>query len=546
MSEGDRTEYKSLTLVTRASPAWDDVARECVCFANGRGGTLILGVEDGETEPAAGQRVPPHLPETLFKRLSERTFNLTPTFPEIRVTLNGGEVLEVAIPPSHSVACTRKGTYYARISDECQPVMPEDLLRLVAEKGAVVWELMPSQVPASSADPALVDRLLTGLRSSDRVKEGVRSKTDAELLSHYNLSTGGRLTHLGVLWVGRREHRARLLHSPIIQYIRYGDLDRKVDKEIFGDDYTMSPWDQLEAITSLVVWNESVEVSRGLFRDRVPHYDIEIVRELVANALVHRAYTIRGDIFVSLYRNRLEVHSPGSLPYGITPRNILHERKRRNESLARLFHDLKLMEGEGSGYDRVYSILLSSGKPVPEVREASDRVEVTVRGHDLDKRALLVVSEADRMGPLPERERITLGLLARSGPVSKIQLAESLSLSTSRDADDWLGTLIERSLVVRTGRALGTRYGVNPALLKRAGAKTKTSLVDIQPHRLLELVRTDLKHFPASQIRDILERIGPEISRRRVQRALQALRDDGTVVMQGERGRARYSLAAEA
>ena len=57
-------------------------------------------------------------------------------------------MLVVVVTPSHSVACTRKGAYYARISDECQPVMPEDLIRLVAEKGAIVWELLASAVPA--------------------------------------------------------------------------------------------------------------------------------------------------------------------------------------------------------------------------------------------------------------------------------------------------------------------------------------------------------------------------------------------------------------
>lgn len=546
MSETDRTEQKSLTVVTRANPGWDEVARECICFANGRGGTLILGVEDGEAEPPEAQRIAPNLPDTLFKKITERTINLTPAFPEIRATASGGEVLAVVIPPSHSVACTRKGAYYARIADECQPVMPEDLLRLAAEKGAIVWELMLSQVAASDADPSHVARLLKRLRESDRVKEHVRAKTDAELLAHYDLVSKKRLTHLGVLWIGRREHRARLLHSPIIQYIRYDDLDRKTDKALFGDDYTMTPWEQLDAVSQLPVWDESIEVSRGLFRDRVPNYDVEIIRELVANALVHRVYTIRGDIFVSLYRNRLEVHSPGTLPYGVTPRNILHERKRRNEGLARLFHDLKLMEGEGTGYDRVYSILLSSGKPAPEVREGPDRVEVTVRGIDLDRSALLVVAEAATMGELPERERITLGLLARTGPMSKRQIADALSLTSTAEADAWLGGLAERALVVTVGRASGTRYTANPTLLKWVGSKTRTSLVTIQPHRLAELLRTDLGRFPGSQISEVMERIGPEISRRRIQRALQALRDSRVVVMSGERGQSRYALVSNA
>ncbi|WP_244494188.1 MULTISPECIES: ATP-binding protein [unclassified Ensifer] len=58
-----------------------------------------------------------------------------------------------------------------------------------------------------------------------------------------------------------------------------------------------------------------------------------------------------------------EVVNPGRLPLGVTRQNVLHTTVRRNEHLAKLFHDLKLMEL--SGYDKVYEILLSQGRPAP-------------------------------------------------------------------------------------------------------------------------------------------------------------------------------------
>lgn len=63
----------------------------------------------------------------------------------------------------------------------------------------------------------------------------------------------------------------------------------------------------------------------------------------------------------------------------MTPQNVLHTTVRRNEHLARLFHDLKLMEREGSGFDKIFEVLLSQGRPAPELIELHDRVEVTVR-----------------------------------------------------------------------------------------------------------------------------------------------------------------------
>ncbi|MBK8348467.1 MAG: hypothetical protein IPL08_12900 [Saprospiraceae bacterium] len=71
---------------------------------------------------------------------------------------------------------------------------------------------------------------------------------------------------------------------------------------------------------------------------------IEVVRELVVNALVHRTYTTRGDIFINIFPDRMEIHSPGRLPYGVTPKNILSQSIRRNEYLSKVFYDLGLME----------------------------------------------------------------------------------------------------------------------------------------------------------------------------------------------------------
>ena len=95
-------------------------------------------------------------------------------------------------------------------------------------------------------------------------------------------------------------------------------------------------------------FRESYEVAEGMYRRSVPVYDEKAVRELLVNALVHRPYTQMGDIYLNLHPERLEVVNPERLPLGVTPRNMLHSSRRRNESLARVFHDLGLMEGERS------------------------------------------------------------------------------------------------------------------------------------------------------------------------------------------------------
>src|SRR5690606_36763960 len=112
----------------------------------------------------------------------------------------------------------------------------------------------------------------------------------------------------------------------------------------------------------------------GLYRQKLPAYDPRVVRELLVNALVHRPYTQRGDIFLNLHPDRLEVVNPGRLPFGVTPRTMLHASRRRNERLATLFHDMRLMEKEGSGFDLMFDVQLSQGRPVPVPRESVDSV----------------------------------------------------------------------------------------------------------------------------------------------------------------------------
>ncbi len=55
--EGQGVDLKSLKLVTGRRADWDEMAKHCVAFANAQGGRLLIGIEDGEAEPLAGQKV---------------------------------------------------------------------------------------------------------------------------------------------------------------------------------------------------------------------------------------------------------------------------------------------------------------------------------------------------------------------------------------------------------------------------------------------------------------------------------------------------------
>ncbi len=280
-----------------------------------------------------------------------------------------------------------------------------------------------------------------------------------------------------------------------------------------------------------------------MFRSVVPAYEEVVVRELLVNALVHRPYTQRGDIFLNLHPDHLEVVNPGRLPLGVTPANILHASRRRNDGLARVFHDLGLMEREGSGFDTLYERLLSTGRAAPITREGIDSVHVTVARRVLHPGVVRLVTDADEHYRLTQRERITLGMLAQTEGLKAGELADRLALGDTTQLRPWLGRLVEHGLVEQVGRTRGTRYFVPPDLLRASGLDERTTLRRVQPHRLRALILEDLERYPDSTSTEIHGRVGSEIPARTFRRALKELVDQDRVESTGRTKGKRYRLA---
>jgi ATP-dependent DNA helicase RecG len=540
-TEGQTLDQKSLRYALGKHEDADGLACDCVGFANAAGGTILLGIEDGQDEPPASQRVADDYPDRLRNRIAQITVNVGLTARKV-VSANGGEFVEIQVfRNEQSIAAKSDGRYFIRVSDETRRVLPDDLGRLMAEKNSFVWELQTTRrIPQHACDEAKLADFVRQVRASDRVSEFVRGKVEGEMLEHYLFVKSGCLTNLGILWIGRREDRAALLYAPEIQCIKFDERGRKVRKQVWND-FSLNPLELVEAVWREVPdWKEFYELPDGLFRKSVPHYDEVIVRELLANALAHRPYTQRGDIFLNLHPDRLEVHNPGLLPIGVTPRNILHTSSKRNPHLAKVFYDLKLMEGEGSGFDRMYEVLLTSGRPIPEVREGDDRVAVTVRKQIARAAIVDFMMKADQTFPLTQKELIALGLLAQHEALTAIELVKTLELARAEDLKFWIGRLKDWGVVNARGRTKATEYFVEPTVLRTLEFQGGTTLKGIERHRLRELVLRDLEIYRNASISQIHNRIGNEIPRRKLQHELKLMVQAGDIGKQGQRKHTVY------
>jgi ATP-dependent DNA helicase RecG len=102
--------------------------------------------------------------------------------------------------------------------------------------------------------------------------------------------------------------------------------------------------------------------------------------------------------------------------------------------------------------------------------------------------------------------------------------------------------LLELGLVKSAGRTKATRYFVDPDIVRTLEMPPTTTLGRIEPHRLDALIIEDLQRYPRSKIGDINSRIGSEIPRHRLKRALDALVGNSRVVYEGERKARIYWL----
>lgn len=93
---------------------------------------------------------------------------------------------------------------------------------------------------------------------------------------------------------------------------------------------------------------------------RIPEYPPFTWLEGLVNAVTHRDYSIQGDyIRISMFDDRLEFSSPGSLPSIVTVENIQNTRFSRNPMIARVLSDFGWVRELNEGVKRIYQDMRS-------------------------------------------------------------------------------------------------------------------------------------------------------------------------------------------
>jgi predicted HTH transcriptional regulator len=97
-------------------------------------------------------------------------------------------------------------------------------------------------------------------------------------------------------------------------------------------------------------------------------YPARAMQEAVINAIVHRDYEIPEPIRITIFSDRIEIKSPGSLHWAVDKEKFLAggvSPKWRNQSFAYLFNKLQLAQSEGQGIPTIFRTMKEEGCPAP-------------------------------------------------------------------------------------------------------------------------------------------------------------------------------------
>lgn len=511
--ENQKIDYKSIRKIRSGDKGFKELAVSCVAFANAQGGTLYIGIEDKSLVPLAEQTVTENEINDTVSRLHSLCFNVSLTSSGLIKHENGGEYFMIIVAPSiKSIATTSDGKIYLRIADKCEPVRNEDIQRLSIEKGAYQWELLATKFSLTDIPVENVKKFANDIRESDRVKDHVKQMSDLEIMEHYNLIDGEIVTNLGVLWLGNAKQRSRISFPITVQYIVYNHLEQKVRK-IEWHDNALNPKELLLAIESEATeLSYSYEFPDGLFRKQIRHYHPKVLRELLLNAFAHKSFTISSDIMICVYPDRMEISNPGGLPLGVTKDNILHQRHRRNPYFITIMSDLKLMEGEGSGYDLIYELNGMEAKRPPVIESSFNETKVTLYSDIQNVDVLPLLDYTLSNYKLSQKGYIAFGAIAAEAKMQATKLSAYLQLSDDERLRTYVEPLLKDGIINKKGTKKGTTYFINPKLIANSKANIKTSLKTIEPYALKALILEDLKYHPQSLISEIAERL-PDVER---------------------------------
>lgn len=437
-------------------PRLSEIAERLCGMANTRqGGIIIFGVEDEPKNPI-GLKDPNKAIDSILQatRLVKPIITLGDVSSKV-YTINGAKLVVAQILPNNGELYQAGNTFWIRKGSFTIAMTREEVEERLRLNSRVPWEkLICPGTTIEDLDVNLIERYFSP--RAERSRRNLRHTTSEELLVGLNClivdPITGKLcpTNAGILMFGY-DPQLFLPHSEVV-CIHYEDelgvggyLDRK--------NLTGNLPELIDKAAEFLELHTRVggKIS-GFKRADLYEYPMEALREAVVNSLVHRDYTITGEsIRIFIYPDRVEVHSPGRLPLGITIdqlTNLTVGSRPRNPALAQFLRDIPgYMEKVGMGIRLMLKEASEMGLPAPEFRETHEFIVTFRNGQKI----------TSEITSLNSRQLLALQLIREKGSISNGEYRSVTKVSESTCYRE-LGEMVKREILVARGIKRNMRY----------------------------------------------------------------------------------------
>jgi ATP-dependent DNA helicase RecG len=261
-------------------------------------------------------------------------------------------------------------------------------------------------------------------------------------------------TSLGVLLFGKNP-RALLKQAALMAHVQYDK--NSIEPVTFDQPLVLIP-DLLERwlLKALYIAKNTAKFKR----EDVPDFPIDVLREAVINALVHRDYTIEGaKCAIDIDKDKIVVKSPGAPLPSITLDQLNTFKApsiSRNPIIAYVFSLMDYVEEKGFGMKALHELNEKYQLPLPEYVMQGPILTLTFSRSIAAKRK---VSGNRALEGLTDEELIGLDWIKTQDKVTAKAYADHFEFN-SKKAQRQLAKMQDNNLVVLEGRGPAALYSI--------------------------------------------------------------------------------------
>lgn len=230
-----------------------------------------------------------------------------------------------------------------------------------------------------------------------------------------------------------------------IDIARFGNSINEIrDRETIAGVSILKQYD--EAV-SMIKRYYLYELISGIERKTVELIPENAFREAVANALIHRDWSVNAHISIAMLQDRIEIKSPGSLPRGLTAEEYENGGISclRNPIIGNLFFRLKYIEMFGTGITRIKHAY-ANARIKPQFNITDNVISVI----------LPIISDKEE---LSEDEKKVVNALNNGVQLSSSEIAKTAGFTKTKTLR-LLDSLKQKGYIKVIGNGRGTKYSL--------------------------------------------------------------------------------------